>query len=408
MQRLEVWLYGTLVGTLEGATWRDYDFRAADEGVARFGVLSTVLSEAIPLVVKARPASRAQVRRNFFDELLPEGITRVRLAQQASVEVFDTLGLLRRFGRDTAGALQIFDPTDPWEPPTPELRPLDAAAVRQLADSNASFPLGNDSVQGRISLAGVQPKLALVKRDGGWWQPLGGYPSTHIVKPAPERFPTMIFDEEYGCRIAHHLGLLDYEVTIVEFAGLPTLVAQRYDRSEVAWEITRLHQEDMNQALGASGDQKYQQYGGVTTGKRIATVVSRHGPEALQRWLRLLIFACAIGNLDLHGKNISLLRHPDGSASLAPAYDNVPLLHQPTNGELALAVDKVYRLADLRTTNLAAEALPWGVDNPIDIIDSTLDQISDFVAQANPLGGAHPQITTLITANITRLRRPPS
>jgi serine/threonine-protein kinase HipA len=38
----------------------------------------------------------------------------------------------------------------------------------------------------------------------------------------------------------------------------------------------------------------------------------------------------AIGNTDAHAKNISLLRHPDGTAILAPAYDVAMHVHHPT------------------------------------------------------------------------------
>jgi len=261
MPRLEVWLYGIKVGELTGSSWRDFDFTATPEALARFGVLSTVLSESVPFTV--RPVQgRAARRRNFFEELLPEDLNRVRLAEQAGVEAGDTVGLLRRYGRDVAGAVEIFDPADPWEPPTRELRPLNEVQVRELADSYPTVPLGNDPLRGRLSLGGVQLKVALVHQEGRWWQPLGGYPSTHILKKSPEHYPTMIFDEEYGCRLASRFGLMDYDVHIELFADQPMLVIERYDRFLEEGVPHRLHQEDMNQALGASGNQKYQQQGG--------------------------------------------------------------------------------------------------------------------------------------------------
>lgn len=404
MTRLEVWLYGTRVGTLAGNSWRDFDFTPAPEAFARFGVLSTVLSEAIPLTV--RPArSQAARRRNFFAELLPEGLTRIRLAGQAGVETSDTLGMLRRYGRDVAGALEIFDPDDPWEPPTPELRPLSDTQVRQLADNFPAAPLGNDPLQGRLSLGGVQLKLALVKQNGRWWQPLGGYPSTHILKQSPDRYPTMIFDEEYGCRLAAQFGLLDYGVQIELFDGRPMLVIERYDRcTDSSGMTTRLHQEDMNQALGASGDQKYQQNGGVVTLRRIARVVAQYGSDELNHLLRLVVFAAAIGNLDLHAKNISLLHLPDGTARLAPAYDNVPLLHQSTDGELALAVNRVYRLSALKLADLAAEAQAWEMPGQAPKIDAWLAQIAALADATDPLPGAAPGLAATIKENIARLR----
>ncbi|MDO5499695.1 MAG: HipA domain-containing protein [Propionibacteriaceae bacterium] len=121
------------------------------------------------------------------------------------------------------------------------------------------YPLGNVGALGRTSLAGIQPKIVLARTDG-WCRVEGGFPSTHIVKPQLERFPTVIFDEEYGARILRRLGLMDYSVEIIEFAGLPSLVVERFDRDD---QIAggRLHQEDFSQALGASGVQKYQGHG---------------------------------------------------------------------------------------------------------------------------------------------------
>ncbi|NQW72535.1 MAG: type II toxin-antitoxin system HipA family toxin, partial [Actinobacteria bacterium] len=46
MSSLEVRLYETHIGDLIGESWRDFDFVATDEGVERFGVGSTVLSES--------------------------------------------------------------------------------------------------------------------------------------------------------------------------------------------------------------------------------------------------------------------------------------------------------------------------------------------------------------------------
>ena len=72
--------------------------------------------------------------------------------------------------------------------------------------------------------------------------------------------------------------------------------------------------------------------------------------------------AVAVGNLDMHAKNISLLHRPDGSMTLAPAYDTVPQVHQPNDGELALAVDHVYRHRAITRANLIAEGHSWGLD----------------------------------------------
>ena len=84
------------------------------------GLDSTVLSLAVPLAPVA-PRGRKPRRQNFFAEMLPEGRLRSRLATMAGVNERDVIGLLRIYGRDVAGALQVWDPHAPGEPRTPEL-----------------------------------------------------------------------------------------------------------------------------------------------------------------------------------------------------------------------------------------------------------------------------------------------
>src|SRR5690606_29175401 len=108
-----------------------------------------------------------------------------------------------------------------------------------------------------------------------------------------------------------------------------------------------VHQEDVNQALAASGNEKYQRYGGRVSLARIAGLLAQLADRsARERLLTMAVLSVALGNLDMHAKNVSLLHQPDGAISLAPAYDVVPHAHLPNDGELALAIDGVYRHAD--------------------------------------------------------------
>src|SRR5690606_26277015 len=108
----------------------------------------------------------------------------------------------------------------------------------------------------------------------------------------------------YGSRIARSLGLASFETWVEEFDGRAALVIERYDRSDGA----RIHQEDFNQALGASGNQKYQEIGGVVSLRRVADSLQRDVPGSdLRRLAEMVLLAAAIGNLDLHTKNLGLL-----------------------------------------------------------------------------------------------------
>ena len=385
MTDLEVELYGLGLGTLSEAGGT-FDFRVHPEALTRYGTGSRVLSQAVPLSSRPRRAD-ARIRRNFFDELLPEGRARTRLAGNARLAPDYTIGMLARYGRDVAGALAIYDPTSPEEPRTPGLRHLGTDQVGEILREVARAPLGNTTAHRMSSLAGVQDKIVLAKDGATWAEPLDGFPSTHIVKPVVPTHPSLIFDEEYGARIARHLGLLAYETSIETFGDITALVIERYDRSPDA-PGHRLHQEDFNQALGMTGDGKYQDEGhpGLAA---IAKVVRSADRESLPRLLRMVTLSIAVGNLDMHAKNISLLRLPDGTARLAPAYDVVPQLHQPVEPVVALYVNGVREHAAIRLDDLVAEGRTWGVEDAELVVRDTLERIAGFVDGEKQHPGAH-------------------
>lgn len=402
MADLVVDLYGTRVGAL-AVDSRTFDFESSREAVEAFGIDSPVLSVAIPLTVVSTRA-RKERRRNFFRELLPEGRMLRRLAREARLAEQDTIGLIRRYGRDVAGALQIWDPGVPGEPREPRLEPLTTAGVARLLTSVQDYPLGNAPNGGKSSLAGVQDKIVLVRDASGWSQALDGHPTTHILKPPSREHPTVIYDEEYGSRFTRAAGLAAFDVRIDEFDGHPAAVIERYDRSPSAPQ-GRIHQEDFNQVLGESGDQKYQRYGGTASLARVAKVVAEYvGPAALERLLRMVVLSVAVGNLDMHAKNIALLHHPDGEIALAPAYDFVPQVHQRNDGELALAVDGEFRHAAITRSHLTREGMAWGVEEAEEIVVELLVLTEEVVANEEPHPGAYRGLANDISRFVSNLR----
>jgi len=395
MAELVVELHGTRIGTLKG-DWRTFDLEFEPGAVRTFGIDSPILSVAVRLAVVPTRAHK-QKRRNFFQELLPEGRKLKRLAQQANLSESDTIGLLGRYGRDVAGALQVWDPDVPGEPRQPRLEPLDEAGVAELLENVQAFPLGNKPRGGKSSLAGVQDKIVLAHTAEGWHRALDGYPSSHILKPVPEGLPTVIYDEEYGARLARAVGLIPYRTWIQDFSGVPALVIERYDRSPDAPQA-RLHQEDFNQALGASGDEKYQRYGGKVSLERVARVLEQHTrPESREKLLRMVVLAAAVGNVDMHAKNISLIHPHEGTVELAPAYDFVPQAHQRNDGEMALAVAGEYRHAHITRGHLIEEAHSWGLAEPEPAIDEALDTVLETVRHEEPHARAYPTLTADIS-----------
>ena len=388
MADLVVELYGTRAGVLSGP-WRTFDFVPDPAAAVRFGIDSTVLSVAIPLTVVA-VRSRKDRRQNFFRELLPEGRMLARLAQQARLAEQDVIGLLRAYGRDVAGALQIWDPDVPGEPKQPALEPLSSGGVAALLEHVQDNPLGNKPAGGKTSLAGVQDKIVLGRTEGGWNRVVDGWPSTHILKPESRDYPTSIYDEEFGSRFARAVGLTSFPTWIEEFTGIPAVVIERYDRSPDAPQ-GRIHQEDFNQVLGAAGNQKYQKYGDKVSLERIARVFSAIGDrDSLERLFALVVVSVSVGNLDLHAKNLSLLHLPDGAMTLSPAYDVVPQAHQPNDGEVALAVGGEHRHAAITLNHLVAEGRSWGLARAADLAEETLTTVLQLANAENPHKRAHP------------------
>jgi serine/threonine-protein kinase HipA len=384
---LIVGLYGTRIGVLTGP-WRTFDFLPDPAAVAEFGIDSTILSMAIPLAVVPVRA-RKERRQNFFRELVPEGRMLTRLAQQAGLAEQDVIGLLRGYGRDVAGAVQIWDPGVPGEPRQPSLEPLSDTGVANLLDHVQQNPLGNKPAGGKTSLAGVQDKIVLARTVEGWNRVIDGCPSTHILKPESPDYPTSIYDEEYGARFTRATGLTSFSTWIEEFEGTPAVVIERYDRSPDAPQ-GRIHQEDFNQVLGAAGIQKYQKYGGRVSLERVARVFSAAGDyDSLERLFKLVVVSVAVGNLDLHAKNISLLHRPDGSMALSPAYDVVPQAHQPNDGEVALAVGGEYRHAAITMDHLVAEGRAWGLAGAAGLAEDALATVLHLAKTQTPHERSH-------------------
>ncbi|MFD0557035.1 serine/threonine-protein kinase HipA [Stackebrandtia endophytica] len=401
MAELIVELYGRHIGTLSG-TWRTFDFTATARAVEEYGIDSPLLSVVIPLTV-IPTRSRKDRRQNFFRELLPEGRMLTRMAQDINVAEQDVIALLRAYGRDVAGALQIWDPEAPGEPKQPGLEPLTVHDVAEMLLNVQDNPLGNKPVGGKTSLAGVQDKIVLASTPDGWNRVIDGYPSTHILKPESGDHPTIIYDEEYGSRFARATGLAEFHTWIEVFETTPALVIERYDRSPDT-PSGRIHQEDFNQALGAGGSRKYQRYGGRVSLARIAKVLSTTGnTESLERLLRMTVLSAAIGNLDMHAKNISLLHFQDGTMTLAPAYDIVPQSHLPNDGEMALAINHEYRHQSITRDHLIAEGHNWGLTNPRQLINDTLAIVLETAAKEAPHPAAHPGLTHDITRFTTNL-----
>ncbi|MDR2108592.1 MAG: HipA domain-containing protein [Coriobacteriales bacterium] len=410
-RRLAVQLYGVVVGHIvySDQDTRDFDFRVSPQALDRFSLHSRILSLAVPLDI-APDKKRVQHRRNFFHGLIPEGKARLNLARLTGVAPEDTIGLLAARGLDLAGALMIYG--DDNEPEiSAEARPVSNRQIRQMLESDEEFPLGNVRETGRTSLAGFQDKIVLAQKDGQWHLAENGVPSTHIIKPHTNRWPSLIYDEAWSLQLARAIGLVGYDSFLYDFNGLDALVIERYDR-DPAVEGYRVHQEDFAQAFGIPDERKYEELGEAWSLERVADALYHHaGNTDIKDFARQIIYALATGNLDMHAKNIGLLHLPDETLRLAPAYDIPPLAHHGLGENLAFRVDGVIKHSQVSTEHILKEFLNWEVE-PFASRSATrafilaeLEAIAAAVSRMRLPDKACPGLVADVKANLKRLLR---
>ncbi len=339
---LDVYLHSDLAGHLTQADGGDLSFQYAGRWLSN--TAATPISHSLPL--RAEPFRRRECR-GFFGGILPEQSQREIIARNLGISARNDYAMLERIGGECAGAITFL----PHGEPAPEHQ----RGYRELSDDDLAAilkelptrPLLAGEKGIRLSLAGAQDKLAVCIQGSKISLPLGGAPSTHVLKPNVERFEGVVFDEAFCMQLAAAASLPTAAVEIRRVNGLDFLLVERYDRRHTASApIERLHQEDFCQALGIVSEQKYQKEGGPSLKQCFALLreVSSAPVIDLARLLDAVIFNYLIGNNDAHGKNFSFLYHGGGEdrqVRLAPLYDVVSTAHYPE-----LSPDMAMRIGD--------------------------------------------------------------
>ena len=313
------------------------------------------LSLSMPL--RADPFSRASVEP-WLAGLLPDDEDVLRAwSSRFQVSRRNAFGLLSEVGEDCAGAVQFVRPERLEEfldagPPLIEWLAEEEVEhrLRVLRSDPGLGRLPDDA--GRFSLAGVQPKTALLFDDGRWGLPVGKTPTTHILKPENPHFPGLVENEHLCLRLARAAGLPAAASRTERFGDQLALVVTRYDRRRIGSEWVRLHQEDFCQALGVPPEGKYQNEGGPTVRAMLDLVrtESAQPEEDVRTLARAIMLNWILGATDSHAKNFSLLIGPAGQVRLAPLYDIasfLPYSENRTRLKLSNRVGGKYRLHDI-------------------------------------------------------------
>lgn len=293
-------------------------------------------------------ATRGAAVRNFFSNLLPEGHALESLSRAHQVSKHDVFAILKKVGRDCAGALVLTEEGQtPDKPDKPDqaYQTVSAPELNQrITEARAEdVPLMFWQGKRRMSLAGVQNKLGIyLTLDEGFELPIDAAPTSHILKVGDPKHGDIVANEYFCMQLARAVGL-DVPDTLFKKLPEPVLLVQRYDRLwdvPISGGLRRIHQIDGCQALNLPPEQKYEEphYEYAPPGASVADIVKlaqlcRIPAGAQTTLLNWVLFNYLIGNSDAHAKNISFLVNPlrqthqalelEVGMSVAPLYDLV-------------------------------------------------------------------------------------
>ncbi|HEX7124790.1 MAG TPA: type II toxin-antitoxin system HipA family toxin [Thermodesulfobacteriota bacterium] len=362
------------------------------------------------------------VVESFLWGLLPDNpIVLERWAKRFQVSPRNAFALIANVGEDCAGAVQFVRPErlesllagKPGDIAWLDEKDI-AARLRTLRADHAAWRSPGDT--GQFSLAGAQPKTALLFEDGRWGVPSGRTPTTHILKPPTGEFDGHIENEHFCLSLARALGLPTAVSRVMRFEDEIAIVVERYDRVRTPAGLARVHQEDTCQALGLPPTKKYENEGGPGA-RDIAGLLrlhSRSRDEDVATFVDALAFNWLIAGTDAHAKNYSLLIGSAGGVRLAPLYDLASALPygdlDPYRLTLAMKVGGTDRLRDIgaRDWQRLARELRLDPDAVVSRIDGLASRLPDLAAdtrrEALDQGLAHPIVARLAEAAAARAR----
>ncbi len=406
---LDVYLHRELVGHLIQNDGGQMVFDYAASWLQKPG--ATPLSHSLPL--REKRFTRKECR-GYFAGVLPEESKRAIIARNLGISERNDYSMLERIGGECAGAVTFLPAGEALPARDDHYRALSSPELAGILRELPRRPLLAGETGIRLSLAGAQDKIAVRVEGDVVSLPLDGAPSTHILKPAVERFAGVVFNEAYCMKLAAAVGLPVAKTEIRRVEDVEYLLVERYDRthrlnSEGVLVLERLHQEDFCQALGIVSENKYQKEGGPSLKQCFALLreVSSAPVLDLARLLDAVIFNYLVGNNDAHGKNFSLLYRGVGTASmetrLAPLYDVVSTRYYPElTRELAMKIGGEYSSDKVSKANFEQLAEDAGLAKPL--VRRRVPELAEAVLlNLGKTGIEHP-IAEALTEQITKFQ----
>ncbi len=347
MRELMVFIGGEHAGTLvqNDAGGRSFSYVATYDGPP--------LSLSMPV---GNRVYRTKTVDAYMLGLLPDD-ARVRreAGRRFGVSGNNPFALLSCMGLDCPGAIQFCLPEREAILDRPEeLVPLtdEQIAQRLVPPSGRQEDTWFREAE-RWSLGGNQSKFALRFEGGKWYECRGAAATTHILKPGIEGMRLEALDEYLTMRIARACGLPSEQVQYRTFCDVPAIIATRYDRQVGPNGVTRIHQEDLCQALSVTPEKKYAEDGGPSTPDVVRVLWMTSDPRSsIRTFAAMLFFNYLMGAPDAHAKNYSILHLSARRNVLAPLYDVASGLPYDLSGDrplrMAMSIGGENRLGFVR------------------------------------------------------------
>lgn len=416
--RLFVCLEGGLIGTLETLGNRVH-FQYTESWLQAPNAYP--LSLSLPLV--STPSTGATVV-NFLWGLLPDNeVTLGAWGRQFQVSARNPVALLAHVGEDCAGAVQFvreerLDAVLTTGRAPPEVEWLSTAQLEQRIRhlSRDAGATRESALEGQFSLSGAQAKTALhfdTERKR-WGVPKGRTPTTHILKPAVNGFEGFAENEHFCLTLARRVGLASANTEWRSIGDIPTLIAERYDRIQLAGQWYRIHQEDGCQALGINPASKYENEGGPGFSKLMGLLASSDDPASdRDRLMKTACFVYLLAATDAHAKNYSFL-HTRGeerpSMRLAPLYDIASAWPYPRRipaqkMKLAMRIGRHYRVGEIQPRHFGelARACSYPEDRLHDLLEDLAERLPEEALAVARSIGADDSGRTIIDALVDKL-----
>lgn len=237
--------------------------------------------------------------------------------------------------------------------------------------------LAEQVIERSITVPGVQPKLSMSildeKGKDSRLTVVGALGGNYIFKPPSRDFQEMPANEHLTMKMAALFKINVVPHSLIRLvSGELSYITKRIDRND---DGSKIHMLDMFQITEAFDKYK-------SSMEKVGKAVNSYAENTLLdklRFFELTVFSFLTANNDMHLKNFSMIKTPNGWG-LSPAYDllNVRILNPEDNEEMALSIEGKRR--KLTKTHFVGLAIGLGLNQKQ--IDGVFDRFNASKAEA--------------------------